>query len=244
MNFSAIKGLIPGKIRNALKNRLGVPSLEMSFERIKKLGFSPLTCLDIGAYEGLWTIDFKQQFPGASVLMIEGQTEKKAALQKIKDRYDDVEFTTKLLGASNKTVSFNIYQTASSVLTENNVTGARIEERQLHTLDQVVAGTRFSRPDLIKIDTQGYELEILKGATNTMGSAEFILLEVSFIDIYNNVPLITEVLNFMQDRGYLIYDICTLMKRPLDNALYQSDILFVKVQSKFRSDKRWSQSIK
>ncbi|MEO6981194.1 MAG: FkbM family methyltransferase, partial [Mucilaginibacter sp.] len=90
------------------------------------------------------------------------------------------------------------------------------------------------------IDTQGYELEILKGGEKTLAHAEFVLLEVSFLDIYINCPLITDTVSFMKQRGFVVYDICTLMKRPLDNALFQADFLFVKEDSVFRKNKQWS----
>jgi hypothetical protein len=97
-----------------------------------------------------------------------------------------------------------------------------------------------TKPDFIKIDTQGYELEILKGGEKALAHAEFVLLEVSLLDIYVNSPLVIDVLNFMKERGFVLYDICTLMKRPLDNALFQSDFLFVKANSQFRNNKHWA----
>ena len=41
----------------------------------------------------------------------------------------------------------------------------------------------LNSPDFIKIDTQGYELEILKGGLNTLKHAEMVLLEVSLLNV-------------------------------------------------------------
>lgn len=235
-----LKNLIPEKTKKLIKDKLGVPSQESSLNRIKKLGFQPKYCLDIGAYEGHWATDFKQIFPGSSILMIEGQTEKEPALIQTKQTLKDVDYRISLLGATESTVKFNKYETASSVLDEHNITNAKTEIRTLNTLDSLTFKTLFSKPDFIKIDTQGYELEILKGGEKTLSSAEFVLLEVSFLDIYKNCPLIADVLNFMEMQGFVVYDICTLLKRPLDGVLFQADMLFVKKESRFRSDKRWS----
>lgn len=119
-----------------------------------------------------------------------------------------------LLGAKEQSVSFNIYETASSVLTEHNQTNARIEQRTLQTLEAITA-KRSVKPDFIKIDTQGYELEILKGGENTLANAMFVLLEVSFLDIYLNCPLAADVISYMNARGFVIYDICTLMGKAI-----------------------------
>lgn len=234
-----IRKLIPNSLINYLRQNLGVPDQKSSLKRIKKLGFQPNYCLDIGAYEGTWTQGFKNIFPNCCILMIDGQREKEPILRKIKSAYANVDYQIALLGAEEKIVTFNIYETASSVLTEHNVTNAKVEERTLSTLDSIIRQKNI-KPDFIKIDTQGYEMEILKGGDNALLTAEFVLLEVSFLDIYINCPLAADVISYMQRKDFVIYDICTLMKRPLDKALFQADILFAKNGSRFRSDKRWS----
>jgi FkbM family methyltransferase len=234
----AIRKLIPNTFIDYLRTMLGVPSQQDSLAHLKYLGFDPKYCLDIGAYNGYWTEDFKKIFPQCSVLMIEGQLEKEPILAAVKTRFTDVGYEISLLGAKEELVSFNIYETASSVLTEHNVTNAKVEQRKLQPLDSVTE-KRLFKPDFIKIDTQGFELEILKGGDKTLASAQFVLLEVSFLDIYVNCPLAADVISYMNNKGFVIYDICTLMKRPLDKTLYQADFLFVRSDSDFRKDKRW-----
>lgn len=234
----AVRKLVPDSLIDYLRSKLGVPSQEDSLLRLKKLGYTPASCLDIGAYTGQWTVGFKKIFPNCAMLMIEGQLEKEPLLAAVKTQLKNVDYEIALLGAKEQPVSFNIYETASSVLTEHNQTNARVEQRTLQTLDAITA-KRAVMPDFIKIDTQGYELEILKGGENTLANAAFVLLEVSFLDIYLNCPLAADVISYMNARGFVIYDICTLMKRPLDKALYQADVLFARADSVFREDKRW-----
>jgi FkbM family methyltransferase len=235
-----LKKLIPPKAKKALSDKMGVPSQENSFKNIRRLGFNPKFCLDIGAYEGNWTHDFKKTFPECAIMMIEGQVEKEPVLLKAKNSYTDVNYKIALLGATETNVTFNIYETASSVLAERdeNNTNAKVETRKLSMLDNIIAPLK-QQPDFIKIDTQGYEMEILKGGEKILSGAEFVLLEVSLIDIYINSPLVADVLDFMRQRGFVLYDICSLMRRPLDKALFQSDFLFVRADSKFRTNKRW-----
>jgi FkbM family methyltransferase len=239
MIIPLLRRLIPQKTKNKLREKLGVPGQGTSFRNIKRLGFSPKFCLDIGAYQGTWTSDFKQIFPECAIMMIEGQNSKEPYLIKTQNVHPGVNYKIALLGAAEADVSFNIYESASSVLTEHHDTGAKTETRRLVTLDNLLAPESRNKPDFIKIDTQGYELEILKGGEKALAHAEFVLLEVSFLDIYVNCPLAIDVINFMKQHGFVIYDICSLMRRPLDRALFQSDFLFVKENSTFRNDKRW-----
>ncbi len=223
-----------------IKRKLGFPSQELSLEKLRARGFVPRHILDIGAYEGNWCEMVRTIFPEAAVLMIEGQTGKQAPLEAVVARYPNSSFRIALLGSERKEVTFNVYETASSVLSEDNETPARIETRWLERLDDVVAGTPFAAADLLKIDCQGYELEILKGGLATLRAAQAVLLEVSFLPIYVNCPLAHEVIALMKQEGFVIYDICTLLPRPYDRALYQADMLFVKEDSFLRASTRWA----
>lgn len=220
---------------------MGVPSQSSSLVNIRRNGFNPSVIYDIGAYTGLWTEEVIQIFPGASFFLFEAQENKSTALQQLKEQYaDKVNFCISVLGADEeKQVAFHEYETASSVLEEHHDTEATTRKVVLSRLDNIVAKNNWPLPDFIKLDTQGYELEILKGGGQALAHAEAVLMEVSFIDIYMNAPLACDVINFMDNDGFSIYDICTLMRRPLDNALFQADILFVRKTSGILASKRW-----
>lgn len=50
----------------------------------------------------------------------------------------------------------------------------------------------------------------------------------------------SEVIAWLAERDWVIYDICGLTRRPLDRALWHADLIFVSQNSPLRSDKRWS----
>jgi hypothetical protein len=119
------------------------------------------------------------------------------------------------------------------------MTNAEIESRKLTTLDTIVDQKAIDGSVLIKIDTQGYELEILKGATQFLQKADVVLLEVSLLNIYIDSPLVDEVMFFMKEKGFYLYDICSIIRRPLDGALYQSDFIFVTKNFLNRDSTKW-----
>ena len=80
----------------------------------------------------------------------------------------------------------------------------------------------------------------LAGATAALASAQAVQLEVSFIPILQGGPLVAEVVRFMAERGFRLYDILGLWHRPLDGALAQGDFLFVREGHPLLADPRWA----
>ncbi len=81
-------------------------------------------------------------------------------------------------------------------------------------------------------------LEVLDGGAKSLDYSEFCLLEVLLL-VLDSTSLILEVMNCMDDNGFQSYDICKFIRRPFDKALYQGDLLFIKMDSRFIKDRRW-----
>lgn len=78
-------------------------------------------------------------------------------------------------------------------------------------LDDVLMEENLTDIDFIKLDTQGSELEILKGATSTLTDAVFGLeIEVSFAEIYIGQPLFADVDLFIRQYGFNLIDFRTI----------------------------------
>ena len=67
-----------------------------------------------------------------------------------------------------------------------------------------VCKTKELRPDAIKIDTQGYELEILKGAGDVLTNVKLVELEVEFNEQYQGQPLFSDVDLYMRSKGFAL----------------------------------------
>ena len=90
----------------------------------------------------------------------------------------------------------------------------------------------------MKLDLQGHELPALKGATNILKQFEVVLLEVSVIRI-GDVPSFSEVDQFMISQGFRVYDVIPQYYRPLDGALWQMDVFFVRNDSALVASREW-----
>ena len=71
----------------------------------------------------------------------------------------------------------------------------------LSRMDSVCADFK---PDVLKIDTQGTELAILRGAGALLDSAAVVELEVEFVPQYIGQPLFADVDTFMRSRGFML----------------------------------------
>jgi len=78
----------------------GFPSSEATLRVMKARGFDPRFGLDIGAYDGQWTLGFRQEFPACRMMMIEGMEGKAERLGGIRDASGGmIDFRIALLGA-------------------------------------------------------------------------------------------------------------------------------------------------
>jgi len=75
------------------------------------------------------------------------------------------------------------------------------------TLDNQLKKEGIDEVDFIKIDTQGYELSILKGSSNCIENIVGLEVEVEFEPLYVGQPLFSEVDNYVKENGFILADL-------------------------------------
>jgi FkbM family methyltransferase len=212
------------------------PNMALSLRNLARLGFRPRFIVDVGAYEGHWTALCKTYFPEANVLMIEAQQSKADVLSAFAAPYGG-QVTTEiaLLGpVDGLAVAFHEMETGSSVLAENSPAVRTTSQRTTVALDGLLS-SRPQRVDFLKLDVQGYELEVLKGGSRALQEAEFVLMETSLMPVNQGCPTFAEVVAFMDGRGFRVFDLCDQGRRR-DGVLWQVDLLFMKQSSPLAPD--------
>jgi FkbM family methyltransferase len=227
----------------SLKERLHVPDIEVSLGRVRRAGFAPRAVIDVGANVGEWTRLCRRVFPDVRVLAVEPQSACEPALRALATELDRVTVVQALVGAGKASaVPFHIHNTfnaVSSVLREPAGPPVSTVLLDMTTLDAIVEETGFGAADFLKLDVQGYELEVLKGGPHALAAAEVVLMEINLLPIYEGAPLLHEAVAFMHHAGFQAYDICSQIRRPLDDAMFQTDILFVRQTSPLVASVRW-----
>ena len=239
---TAISPWFPERWKRYIKTEIfHGPDIESSLRQMKRRGLNPAVALDIGAYVGDWTRSFKRIFPDAKVLMIEPQVSKAGALSRVKSELPEVEMQLALLGPRPETnVGFCEAETASSVLAETANKRPPTTHMPMTTLDALTGVGPFAQPDFMKLDVQGYEIEVLRGGTRALESVEAVLMEVNLLRLYDGAPVFHETAEFMGKLGFQVYDLCSLIRRPYDGAVWQADVIFIRNSSPLISSTRWS----
>lgn len=183
--------------------------------------------LDIGSNDGDWAINQKQYSPDLYIYCIDGN-EKNASFLINKSLPCQIV----LLSDSQKEVKFyynkhNETCTGMSYYKEKNdyYESNNYILKYTNTLNNILKKQDIVF-DCIKIDTQGSEIDILKGANEYINNFKVICLETSLEEYNIGSPSQNDIIEYMNSIGYIISNICG-ESRYTNGQLFQQDLIFV-----------------
>lgn len=204
-------------------------------------GFDPSLVIDVGACKG--TPDLYNAFPSSKFILLEPQAEFEPVLRRLTQTLD-AEYHLCGAAESEGEVEFNVHSynmSGSSMLKE--VEGKSVDGtvRKIKTmpLDRILPD-KITGSAVLKIDVQGTELSVLKGAENHLADFDVIIVEASLISSMKGGVEIRDIASYLHDRGFVIFDVIGATYRPLDGCLQQVDLVFVPEGSPLRSDRRFA----
>jgi FkbM family methyltransferase len=222
-------------------------NMKILLEDLKFRGLDGSSVMDVGANRGYWSKMAKNIFSNAKFCLIEPQVEMEELLSSFCDSTANSVYFMAGAGAQAEQRYLTVWDDmdGSSFLPHENETlkgSGKQRAIDIITIDGIIEDKKFPVPQLVKLDIQGFELEALKGAEKLFGKTEVFILEVSLFpfDDVPGMPVISDVINFMLERGYVVYDFPGFLRRPLDGALGQCDICFVRKDSFLRASHKWS----
>lgn len=207
-----------------------------SLKQVAENGFNPQTIIDVGAANG--TPPLYEVFPNARHILIEPLEEFTPDLKSLVSKLRNAQYFIAVANKISGETTINVHPdlVGSSLYKEEEDSDVNGVERTVPaiTLDEICHAQKTEAPYLIKIDTQGSELDILEGATKILQDTETIILEVSLFEFFKGGPQFFDCIQFMKARGFVAYDLFSLQYRLLDRALSQVDIMFVQETSELR----------
>ncbi len=205
-------------------------------QQAQRMGVNPATAIDAGAANG--TGELYSTFPHARHLLIEPLIEFEPALAALKRQIPQIEYRITAAGPQPGEIVLHVHPDlyGSSTRLEDEASDVNGTPRTVPVacLDDLCED--FPPPYLIKVDVQGGELDVLAGAGRVLSQTDFAVLETSLFQTYRGAPQLRDVIEFMNQKGFVVYDIAGLLHRPLDNALLQVDVAFVPITSPLRRD--------
>lgn len=172
------------------------------------------TIIDVGANTGQFALAAHRSFPSARIYSFEPAPATRAKLNKNVRGIANITVHPEALGERTGTTTFHVtaYSHVSSILSispENK--NPNYEHQRAATIDVAVArlddlASRLNLvgPVLLKLDVQGYEEQVLKGATETLDKVQWVVLEGSFEELYIGQPLYGKLDEFLRSRGFTL----------------------------------------
>jgi hypothetical protein len=171
--------------------------------------FEPKVIYDIGACVLHWTKVAQRVWPNATIVVFD-------AFASAQFLWPPHPSYLGLLSDEKKTVQFwqnkrnptgnSYYKEIGSSDPNLYFPESEFVTMETRTLDDVVQSNHFPLPDLIKIDVQGAEIDILKGATQTLAQTQRLIVELQSTQYNRGAPLVTNSLPWIESHGWSCCD--------------------------------------
>lgn len=224
---STIKSLLLATFPNVVKNRIFKEQAQFSWETLDEINNEPealvveeiltkhvdFTFLDIGCNKGEYTYAASKFLEPYNIYSFEPNPKLNFTLNKIFSEVNVLPYalSNEETKAKFKVPSLNGHEDDSlgSLNTENketNETSADIFEVQCKRLDDVVASYKIKRVDFIKIDVEGFELNVLEGAQHTIEEHSPLLL-IEIEKKHHQEHTVLEIINSINTKHHNKYKV-------------------------------------
>lgn len=209
----------------------------------------PNAILDIGANVGCWTIRGRQLFPKTKFMMFEAFQNFTTPLAKVRhdiNNKDMVDFAIEVLSSNdgNEVQFWAEGTTGNSMFPQLLGRGGRGHSdikpvtRITKTLDTARQSSflRDERIDILKLDVQGAELSVLKGATDILKEVSFVQFEASVIEYNKGGSCYFQVDEYLREHGFFLYDMGDMQRNQRlfkSNGVGQYDSIYIRPSSEY-----------
>jgi|GEM_PF-1712207 len=182
---------------------------------------------DVGANEGQFALMAHYCWPQAQIFSFEPDERAVQKYLAIHKNDSKMRVRTCALGevAGSLSMKFAKVSAQNSFLVEPGIKIENVLNIPVYRFDDLV-GTLPRGDVLLKVDVQGFELSVLRGATNQLPRITWLLLEVSLVNMYEGGCRIEDILGFVRSQGFVYWAIMDQYRLPRSRKVAQMDVLF------------------
>lgn len=197
------------------------------------------TLLDVGANVGQYGKHIRQLGYDQKIVSFEPLQSAFEILQKVSSKYDKWVINNYALGNSTGKSLINVSENSvsSSLLNmmtqhlESSPTSKYVSQQEIEvkTLDSIF--DTFCNSDsnvMLKIDTQGFEKNVIDGSESSLKSIKIIQLEMSLVPLYESEMLFIDMIKFLEIKGFILFSLEPGYADPVTSQLLQVDGIFVR----------------
>jgi len=202
-------------------------------------GRSPEVIFDVGANTGQTALELAPTFPEARIFSFEPSPETFAVLQNAVRHFPAVTPVNAALGERAGELDFfanSDSQTSSLLRPADGASGwipgemvrsIEVKKVPVMTLDGFCSARQIAGVDVLKLDTQGYEMHVLRGASESLknGRIQMVCAEVQFVDLYEGQAEFTEAFDHLTQHGLFFIGLYS-SAYSAKNRLLWADALF------------------
>ena len=209
--------------------------VDLQEDLVHKFAIDPKIVFDVGANVGQTALSYAELFEGATIYSFEPFISAFRLLEKNTAHLPNVQSFQVALGNCDQSIEVKIHDETHSDLNslkpvnENRSAVACSERVKVLTLDSFCAEEGIEEIDLLKIDTEGYELEVLRGAEKFLktGRVGAILCEIAMAKKNQRNTQLPEVQDFLEPLGYYFVGLYETNVNYFSQGIAYSNALFV-----------------
>jgi FkbM family methyltransferase len=205
--------------------------------RYHKIAFESV--IDVGASDGRWSGWLENAFPDKRHLLIDANKVHLPALVAACNKHPKWSYAFCAVGERKAELYFDDSDPMGGHLSETPLS-IDYKPCSVKPIDELADEHQLHGPFLIKLDTHGVEIPILKGAAKTLSQTTVLVIEAYNFDLKAPGVPFWELCQFMLGLGFRTFDVFDILHRPLDYTLWQFDLVFVRSDLGLFQDLRYS----
>jgi len=212
--------------------------------------------LDVGANIGTSVEEFKNWWPGSSVHCFEPQQECWGKLEEFSSKFNDNRVVINKCAVGNVQNNNAVFYThdinsgvsgfnkininsQDSIRLNNLIDKDLVKVQQYEEslnyernvkvirLDDYLNNLNIKNINLLKIDTQGFEPQVLEGLGERLSDVDVVITELMFFDYYERSLSFSDIERFLLPAGFKLYDISHIVKDPMNGRTDWVDVIYV-----------------